>query len=257
MRFLIQAELLKIRTTKLVWGMLALDVAFVLLQVVALVALAGTGADGNDLPPLTDPDMVRAIYSSAAVGIMFVMILGVVGITGEYRHETITQAFLTTPRRERVIAAKLAAYFLVGAMAGLVTVLVTVSIALPGIDLKDGPASPLQNGVPAILGGTVLASGLYALMGLGLGSLLRNQIGAIVVSIAWVQVIEGIVLLAVPSVGKWLPGGAVQAIMRTDVGGGADTADMLPAWGGALLLLGYGLAFASIATLTTVRRDIT
>jgi len=59
---LIQAELLKIRTTKMVWGMLALTVGFVILQVVALVALAGSDDDG--LPPLTDPDTVRAVYGS-------------------------------------------------------------------------------------------------------------------------------------------------------------------------------------------------
>lgn len=77
---LIRAELLKIRTTKMVWGMLALTIGFVLLQ----VALAGVDDDG--LPPLTDPDAVRATYGSATAGLLFMMILGVVGITGEYRH---------------------------------------------------------------------------------------------------------------------------------------------------------------------------
>lgn len=253
---LVRAELLKIRTTKMVWGMLALTAGFVLLQVVALVALAGSDDDG--LPPLTDPDTVRATYGSATTGLLFMMILGVVGITGEYRHETITQAFLTTPRRERLIAAKLAAYALVGAIGGVMAVLLTLAVAVPGIALRDAPASPFDHGVPGILGGTVLASGLYALVGLGLGSLLRNQIAGIVVAVAWVQLIEGIVLVVLPEVGKWLPGGAVSAIVRADIGlGTPGVDDLLPAWAGALLLLAYGLAFATIAALTTTRRDIT
>jgi ABC-2 type transport system permease protein len=253
---LVRAEILKIRTTKMVWGMLALTVGFVLLQVVVLVALSGGDDDG--LPPLTDPDGVRFTYGSATAGLLFMMILGVVGITGEYRHETITQAFLTTPRRERLIAAKLAAYALVGAIGGVIAVLLTVAVAMPGIALNDGPASPLDHGVPGILGGTVLASGLYALVGLGLGSLLRNQIVGIVVAVAWVQLIEGIVVVALPEVGKWLPGGAVQALVRADVDFGTPSVDdLLPGWAAVLLLLGYGLAFAAIAALTTTRRDIT
>jgi ABC-2 type transport system permease protein len=252
---LIRAELLKIRTTRMVWGMLALTVGFVLLQVVAVVALAGDDDDG--LPPLTDPDTVRIVYGSASAGVLFMMILGIVGITGEYRHETITQAFLTTPRRQRLIAAKLAAYSLVGAIGGVIAVLLTMAVAVPGLALRDAPTSLLDHGVPGILAGSVLASGLYALVGLGLGSLLRNQVAAIVVAVAWVQLVEGIVLTVLPEVGKWLPGGAVQAIVHADIGVGTGTEDLLPAWAGTLLLVGYGLAFAAIAAFTTTRRDIT
>jgi ABC-2 type transport system permease protein len=255
---LIRAELLKIRTTRMAWGMLALTVGFVLLQVVAVVALAGGDGDGDGLPPLTDPDTVRIAYGSAAAGILFMMILGVVGITGEYRHETITQAFLTTPRRQRLVAAKLAAYALVGAIGGVVAVLLTLAVAVPGLALRDAPTSLFDHGVPGILAGSVLASGLYALVGLGLGSLLRNQVAAIVVAVAWVQLVEGIVLTALPEVGKWLPGGAVQALVRADVDFGTPSVDdLLPGWAAVLLLLGYGLAFAAIAALTTTRRDIT
>jgi ABC-type transport system involved in multi-copper enzyme maturation permease subunit len=255
---LIRAELLKIWTTKVAWGMLGLTVAFVLLNVVVLVALAGVGDDDGGLPSMSDPDMVRATYSSGTAGILFMMILGIMGISGEYRHRTITQAFLTTPRRERVMMAKLVGYALAGAAAGVISVLLTVAIALPAIELKDGPASPLDNGVPTVLAGTVLATALYALVGLGLGSLLRNQVAAIVVAVGWVQLVEGITVGALPEVGRWLPGGAVQAIVRADIGvGTAGVDELLPAWGGAVLLLGYGLVFAAVAALTTIRRDIT
>lgn len=252
MNRLIRAELLKIRTTKMVWGMLALSVGFVLLQVIVLLAFAGTD---DEMPPLTDPETVRLTYGSATAGLLFMMILGVVGITGEYRHATITQAFLTTPRRERLIAAKLAAYALAGAIVGVIAVLLTLAIAVPGLALRDAPVSLFDNGVPAILGGAVLASGLYALVGLGLGSLLRNQVAAIVVAVAWIQVVEAILLAALPEVGTWLPGGAVRSIVFGDGTSGAE--ELLPAWAGVLLLLAYGLAFAAIAARTTTRRDIT
>ncbi|MFI0367488.1 ABC transporter permease [Actinomadura sp. 1N219] len=256
---LVRAELLKIRSTRMWLGMLALSLGFSLMGLALYVALAGVEMNGETgIPPVTDPATVRAFYASASGGVLFMMILGIMGITGEYRHQTISGTFLVTPVRGRVLAAKLISYFLFGAGFGLATVLVTVAVALPALAIKGGSTSLLDHDVPLILGGTVLAMALYALVGLGLGALIRNQIAAIIVAVAWVQLVEGIVTLALPQVGQWLPAGAVRAVtFTTSVFGGPGELDTLPAWGGVLLLLGYGLAFAAIATVTTVRRDIT
>ncbi|WP_433327893.1 ABC transporter permease [Spirillospora sp. CA-294931] len=259
MILLIRAELLKIRSTRMWIGMLALSLGFTLLGLVFYIALAGAEMNGEEgIPPVTDPDTVRGFYASASGGVLFMMILGIIGITGEYRHQTITQAFLTTPRRGRLLAAKLISYFLFGAAFGVATVAFTVAVALPALAIKGGSTSLLDNDVPVILGGTVLAMALYSLVGLGLGALIRNQIAAIIVAVGWVQLVEAIITFALPEAGQWLPAGAVRAITRTTggFGGGGDLAT-LPAWGGVLLLLGYGMAFAAVAMVTTVRRDIT
>ncbi|RAY17179.1 ABC transporter permease [Actinomadura craniellae] len=255
---LIQAELLKIRSTRMWLGMLALSLGFTLLGLGFFIALAGVEMNGQPgLPPVTDPETVRGFYASASGGVLFMMILGIIGITGEYRHQTITQAFLTTPGRNRVLIAKLISYSLFGAAFGVANVVFTVAIALPALAIKGGSTSLLDHDVPIILGGTVLAMALYALVGLGLGALIRNQVAAIIVAVGWTQLVESLLTVLVPSVGQWLPVGAVRAITRvTGFGGGAEL-DTLPVWGGTLLLLGYGLAFAAIATVTTVRRDIT
>ncbi|MGI5167576.1 ABC transporter permease [Spirillospora sp. CA-253888] len=256
---LVRAELLKIRSTRMWLGMLALSLGFTLLGLGFYIALAGVEMNGEAaLPPVTDPSTVRGFYSAASAGTLFMMILGIIGITGEYRYQTITQAFLVTPRRYRLLVAKLAAYFLFGLAFGVANVLLTVAVALPALAIKGGSTSLLDHDVPTILGGTVLAMGLYALVGLGLGALIRNQVAAIIVAVGWVQLVEAILTVALPSVGQWLPAGAVRAITRTSGGfGGMGELDTLPAWGGALLLLAYGLAFAAVATFTTVRRDIT
>lgn len=256
---LINAELLKIRTTRMWLGMLALSLGFSLMGLAVYVFLAGVEMNGQPgIPPVTDPSTVRAFYASASGGVMFMMILGIMGITGEYRHQTISETFLVTPRRGRVLLAKLISYFLFGAAFGLATVLVTVAVALPALAIKGGSTSLLDNDVPLILGGTVLAMALYALVGLGLGSLIRNQLAAIIVAVGWVQLVEGILTFALPQVGQWLPAGAVRAVTFSTAGvGGTGELDTLPPWGGALLLLTYGLVFAAIAMFTTVRRDIT
>jgi hypothetical protein len=240
-------------------GMLALSLGFSLLGLGVYVALAGVEMNGQPgVPPVTDPDTVRALYASASGGVLFMMILGIMGITGEYRHGTISGAFLVTPRRGRVLTAKLVSYFLFGAAFGLVTVVVTAVVAVAALAIRGGSTSLLDNDVPLILGGTVLAMALYALVGLGLGALIRNQIAAIILAVGWVQLVEGIITVAVPQVGQWLPAGAVRAItLTTSAFGGSGGLDTLPPWGGVLLLLTYGLAFAAIAMITTVRRDIT
>ncbi|GAA1535416.1 ABC transporter permease [Actinomadura kijaniata] len=256
---LIRAELLKIRSTRMWLGMLALSLGFALLGLGFYIALAGAEMNGESaLPPVTDPATVRGMYASASAGTLFMMILGIIGITGEYRFQTITQAFLVTPRRYRLLAAKLLSYFLFGLAFGVATVLFTVAVAWPALAIKGGSTSLLDHDIPMILGGTVLAMGLYALVGLGLGALVRNQVAAIIIAVGWVQLVEAIVTVALPEVGQWLPAGAVRAITRTTGGfGGMGELDTLPAWGGMLLLLAYGLAFAAIAAFTTTRRDIT
>lgn len=256
---LVRAELLKIRSTRMWVGMLALSVGFALFGLGVYIAFAGVKQNGETvIPPVSDPETVRGFYSAAGGGVLFMMILGIIGITGEYRHQTITQAFLTTPRRGRLLAAKLVSYFGFGLAFGVLTVLAVVIVALPALAIKGGSTSLVANDVPVVLGGTVLAMGLYALVGLGLGALIRNQIAAIIVAVVWVQLVEGIVTLALPEVGQWLPAGAVRAITQTSGGlGGRTDLDTLPVWGGVLVLLAYGLAFAAIATVTTVRRDIT
>lgn len=251
---LVRTELFLIRTTRTGWGMLGLTLAFVLCPLVFIIPTAG----GNGLPPLSDPDMVRTLYGSATSGITFVLILGILGMTSEYRHHTLTRTFLQTPRRSRVLAAKIIAYTGTGALFGIASVLLVVAVAVPAMAAKGGPVSPLVYEVPTILGGTVLASALFALIGLGVGALIRNQVAAIAVAAGWLWLSEIVIFTTIPAMGTWVPGGALQALVRGNAGLTAiELPDLLPAWGGAVLLLGYGAVFAAAATMTTIRRDIT
>lgn len=254
---LMRTELFKIRTTRTGWGMLALTLGFVVCPVVFIAPTAGTGG-ANALPPLSDPDTVRTLYGSATSGTTFVMILGIIGMTGEYRHQTLTQAFLQTPRRSRVIAAKMIAYAGTGAMFGIAAALLVAAIALPVMAVRDGPVTLLAYDVPSILGGAVIASLLFALIGVGVGALIRNQVAAIAIAAGWLWLSEPVIFATLPTVGSWLPGGALQALVQGNAGlTTVQLPDLLPVGGGAALLLGYGVAIAAAGALITIRRDIT
>ena len=126
---LLRAELVKVRTTRMWWGLLLGACALTIFQALISAFTAGTdpGPGQPQLPDLSDPAMVRSVYGSGfAACYIFGIVFGIIGMAGEYRHQTITPTFLVTPRRSRVIVAKLVSYFGLGLLAGLVTTVIAV-----------------------------------------------------------------------------------------------------------------------------------
>jgi hypothetical protein len=106
--------------------------------------------------------------------------------------------------------------------------------------------------------GVILGTGLFAIYGLGLGALLKNQVVAIVVGLGFTLVVETIVTAIWPTIGEYLPGQAASALEdahRTGFNGGV--VQLLPWWGGAVMLVIYGVALSVVGTSTTLRSDIT
>ena len=245
---LVRAELAKLRTIRLLIGVAAAMVAFAVLTVVAVVTTAGR--QGN--PPLSGADLPALIGAPATLLSGAALLLGILGMTGEFRHHTITQTFLATPDRGRVVAAKLAAYALAGIALAVFTLAVTAAVALVWLHAK-GLSVPLASlALGQVLAGTLLAAGLCGLVGVGVGALVRNQVAALVGVLVWVVVVEGLLLSLVhaPGLGRWLPSAAAAALTNP---GGAH----LSRWVGGLVFAAYGLAFALAGTRFVVRRDVT
>lgn len=245
---LVRAELLKIRSTRMWWGLLAGTAAFVALTVVATVLAAGQ----QGAPSLDDPATVRSAWAAASSGTTFTLILGILAMTTEFRHQTISATFLATPRRARVVVAKMLANGLFGTLFGLVGTALTAALAFPLLALRDAPAIPGSTIAQVLVAG-VLGTGVYAVVGVGVGALVRNQIAAILGSLVWVMLIEALLVALLPEVGRWLPGGAASAMLQVP----SIRGELLPTWAGTTLFVGYGLAFAAAAVTTTLRRDIT
>ncbi|WP_432933723.1 ABC transporter permease [Microbispora sp. CA-135349] len=257
---LVKAELRKLFTTRLWWIMLLVMLLLAALRLGFLIAFAGVEQNGAALPARDSAQWAETAWSAGAAGGIFAMILGVVLVTSEYRYQTITGTFLATPRRNRVIVAKLVAGLLVGALFSLAVLVFQAATVIPAVTLSGGEFSLSASRIPQISLGILMTLALYAVFGIGLGALVRNQIAGIIGAIVWAYVIENIFIgiPALQSVGKWLPGGAAQALLSIDLDvAGLGVPEWLPAWAGALVLIGYGLLFAAVATATTVRRDIT
>jgi ABC-type transport system involved in multi-copper enzyme maturation permease subunit len=246
---LVGAELLKVRTTRVAASLLAGTLVLTGLEV--LGTIFGAGRQGT--PSLHTSAGMRNVFGSGGTAALFGLILGILLVTTEVRHGTITQTFLVTPDRARVVGAKVVAMALVGAGLGAAASVLTVVVALPILAAKNVNVPLLGADVGPVLAAVVVSTTLFAIIGVGVGALIRNQVAAIVAALVWELVLEAILVGLVPSVGKWLPGGAGRALARETVSGGS----LLPAWAGGALLLAYGLAFAAIGTRFVVRRDIT
>jgi ABC-2 type transport system permease protein len=244
---LIRAEVAKLRTTRTTPVLLAAMVAFAVVTVVYNVSIAGT--QGN--PPLDADSLRQLIASPSRVTSGAALLVGILALAGEFRHQTITQTLLVTPDRGRMVAAKLAAGILIGLAFAAASTAAVLAVGLPWLTAKGVPIH-LTGAVGRMVAGVLAAAALSGLLGVAVATLVRNQVAAVVGALLWFLVVEGIlpVVLRAPTLPRWLPGGAAAAL--TDPGG-----RYLSAWAGALLLAGYGLVLAAIGSRLTLRRDIT
>jgi ABC-2 type transport system permease protein len=246
---LIRAEFTKLATTRLIYGLAAAMAAFAVLTVVAGIAYAGR--EGN--PALSADSLPMLVAAPVTLLSGAALLLGILAMTGEFRHQTVTGTFLVTPDRGRVVAAKLVAYPLAGIALALIILAFTAAVATAWLAAKGITPSLLDARLGRVLLGAVLAAGLCGLVGVGVGALVRNQVAALVGVAVWVLLVEGLLmsLLNAPaSMAKWLPSAAAAALTNP---GGAGLSRLA----GALLLTGYALALALIGTRLVVRRDIT
>ncbi len=246
----IRAELVKLRTTRMPFGLLAGMLPLVVLSVVSSILTAGRRGSG---PPLSTEVGIRAALSSAGSGIAFVLVLGILAMAGEFRHNTATGTFLATPRRDRVVLAKFLVYGVVGAIFALVAMALTLAIALPWLTTRSEARTPTGGDLLVVFGGALLASAIYGGLGVSVGALVRNQIAAVLGALSFTFIVEGLLVSLLPRVGKWLPGGAANALVSAATPRGG----LLPVWAAALVLLGYAVVLGVLGARFVVRRDVT
>jgi ABC-2 type transport system permease protein len=249
---LIRSELRKLFTTQVWFWLLIGSLALAALSVVGTILT--DGSDDNPAPALTTVEGQRNLFGSGAAGTIFICVLGIIGITSEYRHLTATPTFLITPVRAKVIAAKLISYAMLGIGYALCNIVLVIAMVLPWLSAKDIDVSITGNGIPAVFLATLVVTAIYGILGVGIGALIRNQIAAVSVTLVYLFLIEQL-LSVIPGVKegyRFFPGAAAQAVIQVV----NTNTTLLEPWQGGLLLAGYGVLFAALATRLTVRRDV-
>jgi hypothetical protein len=255
----LRSEAVKLFTTRL-W--LWLGVTLVGLTGVLIFLIVNSVEDADEEfygPDFSVEEMAEMVTFTSAFAYAIAAVLGILGLTGEYRHQTITATLLAVPRRLDVLRAKLVLYGIVGGVCGLLFSFVVAVVALPMLDGKGYDISLSDGVVAGSLSGVVLVSALFGMLGVAIGALLRNQALAITATIIYLFVVENILLIveSIADYYPYLPGAAARAVTFENVELDGDSPiDLLSAGQSAFVLLAWVLGLALIGWLITLRRDV-
>lgn len=245
---LVRAELLKLRTTRMLLWLLLATLALV------VVTVANVSADADD-SALHDPALLgQVIGISFGIPQVLITVLGALAFTQEVRYGSITSAFLLEPRRPRILVAKGVALVLVAIVIAAVNLVVSVALGAVLISAKDGGVT-VGGQFWQVVAAFLAATALYGIFGLALGALLRDQVVTLIVTLVWLGPAEHLLIDALPGIGRWTPGGATFGLLQ--LGPAIAThGTLLGAPIGGLLLLGYTAAVSAVAFVVAPRRDV-
>jgi ABC-2 type transport system permease protein len=256
---LVRVELLKLRTMRVSYGLLAAAVALTAL----FASLEASGA-GRAIPRVSTAAGLDDVTTVGGVAMILAAVLGVIVTSGEFRHTSATLTYLATPDRRRVLGAKAVATALVGACYGLAAGIVATVV---GLAFVAGDGDHVTLGAAPLVGhvaGAGAGAALLGAVGVGIGSLIRAQLAGVIGVFVWCMVIESILGSSLNAIRPYLPytaattlGGAKLGAAAFGPGYSASSQGALPFLGAAALVAAIAIAVSLLAERTTVRHDIT
>lgn len=241
MRTLIRAEVLALRSVRTPWLILLAAQAALVVGVAGLILNTDT----------SEPGLAAKAVAHVGLVSLFSLVLGITAVAGEYRHRTVTVAFLATPSRRPVLVAKLVVYTVLGLVSGVVSAAIAFAATAAAL-AADGVSMPTSDAdLWWTLAGGVLWNAAFAAIGVGVGGLVRNTATAVGAALAWLALVEGLVAQLSDTLGRWLPFAAGRALGRLP-----GTDGLAPGTAGALLA-GYAVVFAVAGAVAVHRSDVT
>ena len=256
---LIHIELLKLRTVRLTYGLLAAAAGLTVLDAALIAGQSGSGK----LAPLYTATGLRGSISTIGFALLMSWVLGVTVSSGEFRHRTATLTYLAEPRRTRVLAAKAVAAGAVGAVFGAIGVALTTGVSLAFVAGHGYPVALAGTTIARYAIGAVIGSALIAALGVALGSLIRAQLGAVVAILLWGFFAESTLSTQINAIGPYLPFTAATTLggARLATGGfgfpNTSSATPLPFLATVALLAAITVAVSALASRSAVAADVT
>lgn len=273
---LLRSEYLKLRTIN-VWWLFLLG-ALVMLALAILVNWAGADfAFTQELPDEVSAEdaanieaIRNAVFQAANLytsgqffGLLIVLLLGIVVITNEFQHQTVTATFLTTPHRTAVVVAKLVMGVLLGVALWAISFAINIPATIGILSIYDQPPLLGEWAVQRAILLNLLAYALWGILGVGLGVLIRSQIGATITGALLYLLGTAAVAVVVELLGnrdgwEWVEDAqyAFPSVASGLMVQGTSLPGQPPYWVGALILVGWGIVTATVGTLIMRRRDI-
>jgi hypothetical protein len=238
-----RAELLKIRSTRtaigLILGMIGLILLFTLLTGLL------THASG-----LASKEDQRSFLSLGSLAGVFSALAGALLVTSEYRYGTIRPTVLFNPLRSHVLTAKVIAGALAGLAFGVIGEAIGWVIGYAILDARGITVAINSSDIVLLTLGGLAGVTLWGAIGAGLGAIIHNQVGAVITLLAWGFVVNSLLFGLAPSVGRFMPTRAADAMM------GVKVHHLLSPGAGAVILISWAAALAAVGIALTARRDI-
>ncbi len=247
MKALLRAELIKLRTTRTFWALAGVSIALAIVFVTASAILSDD---------LTKDTALQDVFLADPTG-LFILILGIVGITGEWRHRTITSSLLAAPLRVRFLFGKLLAFAAAGALLSIAISIVIGVIGTVILEARDQPTPDLADLIEQFARNAGVAA-LFGALGVCIGGLIRNQPTAIVFVLVMLFVVDTTLGALAPGAERFSPTGGLPSSVQGISPDNAGTPDVeyLEPWAALALELAWiGALFAAAAALLR-RRDV-
>ena len=242
---LVRAEIRKLTTTRLPWAFLA-----VLLMIAALdaaVVAFGTDMGGSKafIATATDQKSLMAFAFNAMIG---TALFGATAAAREYGHATVVPTFLTTPRRHRAVLAQLTSVLAAGATLALIgQALVVTGVAVALRSTQYGFMVPAPDLIQ-LLAATTLAGGVGAVMGAGLGAVIRNIGGAVTSVVLVLFVLPPLAAQLLTEAAPWIPTSLFAVI--------SGTSSDVRLWAALIAVAAWALVPAGAGLVAVQRRDV-
>jgi ABC-type transport system involved in multi-copper enzyme maturation permease subunit len=236
---MLRADLLRLRTLRSSYA--------VPLTMFALVAAitGGTLSDTDSGGRSTATQLREPLTASAGIMVAVAMALfAAMRVAGEYRYDTMGQRLLTSPRRNRLLAASLSFHGLLGLILGAAALGVGLVIAAPMLEADETMAL-----TPQIIAAVLLAVSSFSLIGVCCGVIFRSQAAAVLVIIGCL-VGEKLLGMFIGDAAAYLPYGLLTPLLQLQ---GAT----ISAASAAAALVATTVALVAMTVVVFSRRDIT
>jgi ABC-2 type transport system permease protein len=235
---LLHSEFVKINGTRILAAPLTFSLAIVFLIILS-----------NHAVP-HDQASAHSILTTVSEGVPFAIVAGILGMAGEERYGGMALSLIVTPRRLRLLMAKIISYAIVGLVYGVCTSVIAFLAAL----LIFGGEIPMSAaGIISILGPSLIAYVLLSVLGVGIAAAWQHAIPLTILTLVWMYLAEDLIDIAVPGLSYIFPDGAARSL--ADVSAGPIAGKPSVAEGVAALLV-YAIVAAVIGGFAFVRRDV-
>ncbi len=242
---LIRSELRKLTTTKMPLAFLG-----VLLTIAALNAfavIAGTDMDGSKAFIATEADQ-QSLMAFAFNAFMGAGLFGAIAVAREYGHNTVVPTFLASPRRHRAVLAQLTAVAVGGCVLSLIGAGLTVTAMAVSLPTTDYSFLVSIENLVRVIAASGFAGAAGAVLGAGIGAVVRNVGGAVTLTVFTFMVAPPLVVQLANDTASWMPANLANVI--------SGTVDDISQPAAVVALVIWAVIPALIGLISVTRRDV-